>query len=77
MIDFTTSITKILLYIFNWNFGGIGTPYIMEYICPVWFLYIAENINTLEHIQLHAARWAAGSRWNPSSYVGVSPLMIV
>ena len=40
----------------------------MEYACSVWFLHTAKNINTLEHIQLRAARWAAGSRWNPSSY---------
>ena len=53
---------------------------IMEYACSVWFLHTAKNINTLEHIQLRAARWAAGSRWNSSSYcwrLGVSPRLIV
>ena len=40
----------------------------MEYACSVWSLHTAKNINILEHIQLRAARWAAGSRWNPSSY---------
>ena len=41
---------------------------IMEYACPVWFLHTAKNINCLEHVQHRAARWASGSRWNPSSY---------
>ena len=41
---------------------------IMEYACPVWFLHTAKNINCLEHDQHRAARWASGSRWNPSSY---------
>ena len=41
---------------------------IMEYACPVWFLHTAKNINILERVQLRAARWAAGSRWNPSLY---------
>ena len=40
----------------------------MEYACPVWFLHTTKNINTLEHVQLRAARWAAGSRWNMSSH---------
>ena len=40
----------------------------MEYACPVWFLHTTKNINTLEHVQLRAARWAAGSRWNKSSH---------
>ena len=40
----------------------------MEYACPVWFLHTNKNINTLEHVQLRAARWAAGSRWDTSSY---------
>ena len=41
---------------------------IMEYACPVWFLHTTKNINTLEHVQLRAARWAAGIRWNKSSH---------
>jgi len=41
---------------------------IMEYACTVWFPHTAKNINTLERVQLRAARWAAGSRWMPSSY---------
>ena len=41
---------------------------IMEYACPVWFLHTTKNINTLERVQSRAARWAAGSRWNTSSY---------
>ena len=40
----------------------------MEYACPVWFLHTAKAINCLEHVQHRAARWASGSRWNPSSY---------
>ena len=32
----------------------------MEYACPMWFLHTTKNINTLEHVQLRAARWAAG-----------------
>jgi len=41
---------------------------IMEYTCTVWFPHTAKNINTLERVQLCAARWAVGSRWMPSSY---------
>ena len=41
---------------------------VMEYACPVWFLHTAKNINHLERVQHRAARWASGSRWNPSSY---------
>ena len=41
---------------------------IMEYACPVWFFHTINNINTLEHVQLRAAHWAAGSRWNTSSH---------
>ena len=37
-------------------------------IDAVWFLCTAKNINTLERVQYRAARWASGSRWNPSSY---------
>ena len=40
----------------------------MECDCPVWFLHTAKNINCLKHVQHQAARWASGSRWNPSSY---------
>ena len=40
----------------------------MEYACTVWLPHTAKNINILEHVQLRAARWAAGSRWVSSSY---------
>ena len=46
---------------------------IMEYACTVWFPHTAKNINTLERVQLRAARWAAGSRWMPSSYTWSKP----
>ena len=42
--------------------------YLIEYACPVWFLHTAKNISTLECVQHQAAHWAAGSRWDPSSY---------
>ena len=41
---------------------------VMEYAWPVWFLHTTKNINSLEHVQCRAARWASGSRWNPCSY---------
>ena len=41
---------------------------VKEYACPVWFLHTAKNINSVEHVQHRAARWASGSRWNPCSY---------
>ena len=41
---------------------------VMEYVCPVWFLHTTKNINSLEHVQSRAARWASVSRWNPCSY---------
>ena len=40
---------------------------IMEYACTIWLPHTAKNINILERVQLRAARWAAGSRWVPSS----------
>ena len=32
------------------------------------FLHTTKNMNSLEHVQRRAARWASGSRWNPCSY---------
>ena len=40
----------------------------MEYAWPVWFLHTAKNINSPDHVQHWAARWASGSRWNLCSY---------
>jgi len=34
----------------------------LEYACTVWNPYTASNKFTLETVQRHAARWAAGSR---------------
>ena len=41
---------------------------IMEHACPVWHPHTTKNIDILERVQRRATRWAAGSRWNPSSY---------
>jgi len=48
---------------------------IMEYACTVWLPYTAKNINTLEHVQLRAVRWAADG-CHPY-ILGVSPQMTV
>ena len=33
-----------------------------------WIFPCLKSINSLEHVQRQAARWASGSRWNPCSY---------
>ena len=40
---------------------------VLEYAAQVWNPYARRNINAIEAVQLRAARWAAGSRWDPIS----------
>jgi len=40
---------------------------ILEYACQVWSPHTAHDISTLENVQHHAARWACGSRWDPTT----------
>ena len=40
---------------------------LLEYACQVWSPHAAHDICVLEAVQHHAAKWACGSQWNPSS----------
>ena len=40
---------------------------LMEYACVVWSPHTAKDVNLLEAVQRRAARWACGSRWDPST----------
>ena len=40
---------------------------LLEYTCQVWSLHTAWNKSVLEGVQCHAAKWACGNLWDPSS----------
>ena len=40
---------------------------LLEYACVVWSPHTAKDVNLLEAVQRRAARWACGSRWNPTT----------
>jgi len=39
----------------------------LEYAYQVWSPHTAHDISTLENMQHHPARWACGSRWDPTT----------
>ena len=41
---------------------------IMEYRCQLWNPFTQKDVQVLETIQRHAARWVCGSRWDPSVF---------
>ena len=40
---------------------------LLEYACQVWNPHTARDKSVLEAVQRRAAKWACGSRWDPSS----------
>ena len=40
---------------------------LLEYACQVWNPHTAQDKSVLEAVQCRAAKWACGSRWDPSS----------
>ena len=38
---------------------------VLEYAAQVWNPHTTKNITAIESVQRRAARWAAGSQWNP------------
>ena len=46
---------------------------ILEYAAQVWNPHTKKNIDKLEAIQLHGARWVCGSRYNRSTFSWSKP----
>ena len=40
---------------------------LLEYACQVWNPHTVRDKSVLEAVQRRAAKWACGSRWDPSS----------
>ena len=41
---------------------------LLEYACVVWSPHTVKDVNVLEAVQRRAARWACGSRWDPTTF---------
>ena len=40
---------------------------LLEYACVVWSPHTVKDVILLEAVQRHAARWACGSHWDPTT----------
>ena len=47
-------------------YKSLVTP-LLEYVCQVWSPHTAQDKAVLEVVQCRVAKWACGSRWDPSS----------